>query len=102
MLKKEKLIFFIIIILFFNVLGCDGYEKIRRSQRAYESFKQVAGKDIGINITFITDEWNSGVDAIGVVQRGGTYYDYYYRDTETFNWHHFYRSKDPASLLMDR
>jgi len=45
----------------------------------------------------IIDYWGTGVDAIGVVEvyasPGVAYLDYYYRDTNSFTWHHFYRKR---------
>lgn len=88
----------IVIILFSVSTICYPFwSDMRKSQRAYESFRQFTGQKNGISITFIEDEYNSGVDAIGVVEKYirpyVVYLEYYYRETGTISWNHFYRRK---------
>lgn len=91
--KKIIIIFFIILSILSASVAC--YSFFGKSSRAYKSFEQFTGQKVGINVTLIDDSWNSGVDAIGVVEKyirpKVAYLDYYYRDTNKFTWHHFYR-----------
>lgn len=91
--KKTIIIFFIILSIFSTSIAC--YSFFGKSSRTYKSFEQFTGQKVGINVTLIDDEWNSGVDAIGVVEKyirpGVVFLEYYYRDTNTFTWNYFYR-----------
>jgi len=95
MYKKRLTIILVIIIFLFSISTvCYSFLGFK-SGSAYKSFKQFTGQENGINVTLIDDEWNSGVDAIGVaeiyIRPKVAYLDYYYRETNTFGWHHFYR-----------
>lgn len=95
MYKIRLTIIFVIIIFLFSISTvCYSFLGFK-SGSAYKSFKQFTGQENGINVTLIDDEWNSGVDAVGVVENyirpKVAYLDYYYRDRDTLSWHHFYR-----------
>lgn len=92
--KKLFVIAFILIILLLSGSICYAFFK---SSKAYDHFRQFTRQKTGINVTMINDYWGTGVDAIGVVKvyasPGVAYLDYYYRDTNSFTWHHFYRKR---------
>ena len=99
MYKKRLVTIAIIVFVIFSVITVSYafFDNIRKTQTAYKSFRQFTGQENGISVTLIEDEYNSGVDAIGVAEKYikpyVVYFDYYYRDTNTFSWNHFYRKK---------